>query len=289
MKKILIFVFILTILLLIIFLEPLIKNFFQWKISEIEKGIPQINELIQKKEIFLPPPLKKIEKEKPEVILSQEEIIKETNLQREKNGLLPLKENSILNLMAQKKIEDMFKYQYFSHYSPSGKRVADLAKDFNYEFLIVGENLAMGNFSSEKDLVASWMESPGHRENILNPKYQEIGVAVQKGFFEGKIVWMAVQHFATPLSLCPQPNFSLKEKIDQKEKEILELQKKLIFLKSEINSMRPKRTPEYLKKIEEYNNLVFQYNLLVKEQKDLIEEYNLGVNIFNQCLEEFTK
>jgi uncharacterized protein YkwD len=52
-----------------------------------------------------------------------------------------------------------------------------LAKKVNYEYVVVGENLAEGDFTSDADLVKGWMDSPGHRANILNTKYEEIGIA----------------------------------------------------------------------------------------------------------------
>jgi uncharacterized protein YkwD len=104
----------------------------------------------------------------------------------------------------------MFENQYFAHESPTGEKVSDLAKKFGYDFLLIGENLAMGNFSSDEDLVLAWMESPGHRENILNEKYQEIGVAVKKGIFEGKEVWIAVQHFGLPFFFLSKTRFIFK-------------------------------------------------------------------------------
>jgi uncharacterized protein YkwD len=264
-------------------------SFFHLKIPKIKITLPQITETIKPPKFSLPPPLQKIEKEKPEVILTQEGVIEWTNREREKHGLLPLKESQKLNEIALLKVKDMFNNQYFSHYSPSGEGVGELAQNFGYEFLLIGENLAMGNFESDEDLVKSWMESPGHRENILNPHYQEIGVAVKKGVFEGKTVWLAVQHFGLPLSVCPQPDLALKAKIEENQEQIFTLQKQLSLLKSEIEKIKPKRDLQYYQKIEKYNELVSQYNSLVNEQEALINQYNLQVNLFNQCLEKFTK
>jgi len=259
---------------------PEIQNFSK-KIEEITK----FPEIIQKREIA-PSPLKVIKEEKPEVILTQKGIIEWTNKQREKYNLPPLKENQLLDKTALFKVEDMFENQYFAHQSPSGEGVSDLAKKFGYDFLLIGENLAMGNFSSDEDLVLAWMESPGHRENILNEKYQEIGVAVKKGIFEGKEVWIAVQHFGLPSSFCPQPNLSLKEKIEENKKQISELEKELLILKSEIKESKGWQRGEILQKIDQYNELVSKYNSLVEETKNLIDRYNFQVNSFNQCLSE---
>jgi len=166
----------------IFYFWPKIEKFFTLQIPEI-KNLPQkieeitkVPEVTQKEEKEIsPPPLKVIKEEKPEVILTQKGIIEWANKQREKYGLAPLKENQILDKTAMAKVEDMFENQYFAHESPTGEKVSDLARKFGYDFLLIGENLAMGNFSSDEDLVFAWMESPGHRENILNEKYQEIG------------------------------------------------------------------------------------------------------------------
>jgi len=259
---------------------PEIQNFSK-KIEEITK----FPEIIQEREIA-PPPLKVIKEEKPQVVLSEKGIIEWTNKQREKYGLAPLKENPLLDETALAKVEDMFENQYFAHESPSGEGVSNLAKKFGYDFLLIGENLAMGNFSSDEDLVLAWMESPGHRENILNEKYQEIGVAVKKGIFEGKEVWIAVQHFGLPSSFCPKPNLSLKDKIEENEKQLSEIEKELLVLQSEIKKFKRWQREEISQKINQYNELVLKYNNLVEETKNLIDQYNFQVSLFNQCLSQ---
>jgi len=291
MKKFLISLLILIPFVFIFYFWPKIEEIFILEIPKIQnlpekiEERPKVPEVFQKeREKFFPPPLKVIREEKPEAILTKEGIIEWTNKQREKYGLVPLKENQLLDKSALAKVEDMFENQYFSHYSPSGEGVSDLAKKFGYDFLLIGENLAMGNFSSNEDLVLAWMESPGHRANILNEKYQEIGVGVKKGIFEGKEVWIAVQHFGLPSSFCPKPDSSLREKIEENEKQILELQKELLILRSEIRTLRRWQREEISQKIDQYNELVSKYNSLVEETKNLIDQYNLQVNSFNQCL-----
>jgi len=251
-------------------------------LPKIEEGIESFIKPEIKKEVLTPPPLQ-AKKEYPEAFLTHEGVIKWTNLQREKYGLLPLKESLKLNLSSVVKVEDMFQNQYFAHLSPSGEGVADLAKVVNYEFILIGENLALGNFKNDEDLVQSWMESPGHRENILNPRYQEIGVAVKKDIFEGKTVWLAVQHFGLPLSACPQPDENLLTQIQTKENELNRLQEELEKLQLEIKKIRPRRGVIFNQKIKEYNFLVSQYNSLLKETKILIEDYNNQVKLFNEC------
>lgn len=294
MRKIKFFITIFTIaLLLFLFFGKEIFDFYSkltLQLPEIKEDTSEVVKNETEKEVSLPPPLR-TEKEYPEAFLTKDGVIEWTNIQREKYGFLPLKENQKLNETAQVKLEDMFLNQYFGHYSPSGKGVADLVKDFDYQFLVIAENLALGDFPDDKTLVDDWLASPGHRANILNPHYQEIGVAVKKGVFEGKTTWMAVQHFGLSLFVCPQPNLVLKEKIEENQKQLSELEKTLSNLKAEIQPIRRRileREVDF-QKIEQYNNLVFQYNTILEENKTLINQYNSQINLFNQCVAEFSK
>ncbi|MCX6721540.1 MAG: CAP domain-containing protein [Candidatus Staskawiczbacteria bacterium] len=128
-------------------------------------------------------------------VFDKDRIIYETNVQRVKNGLPSLTKNEILNQMAEAKAKDMFAKQYFDHVSPDGYGLEDLARDYGYKYVEVGENLLEGNFNDEKQILNDWMNSPEHRHNILNEKFTEMGAAVIKGKYEGRTVWMAVQEF----------------------------------------------------------------------------------------------
>ena len=113
--------------------------------------------------------------------LTKAQVIEITNERRKENGgLAALKENLRLDVSAEKKLEDMFAKQYFEHLSPDNVGVKDLAKNAGYEYILIGENLAMGDFNNDSALLDAWMASPGHRENILNKNYTEIGVADRK-------------------------------------------------------------------------------------------------------------
>jgi hypothetical protein len=206
-------------------------------------------------------------------------------LQRQENGNLPtLKENVELDQAASAKANDMFLNQYFEHISPFGVGVSDLAENSGYEYIMIGENLALGNFKDDAVLVQAWMDSPGHRANILNERYTDIGVSVIKGMFEGETTWLAVQHFGLPLSACDGPQETLKAKIGLNQADTQELKNSLIVLKEEIEGMNPRRQrEEYNAKVEEYNNLVSQYNNLIAETKGLTETYNVQVSAFNEC------
>jgi uncharacterized protein YkwD len=285
MKKFLIIFLILLIISgLIFFFRNDLLNFYQKifpQLTDIQKGLSDLVKEAQR-QISTPEPLR-AEKESEKAFLTKEGVIEWTNVQREKYGLPPLKESAELDASAAIKIEDMFQKQYFAHVSPAGEGVGELAEYAGYEFIAVGENLALGNFENDETLVQAWMDSPGHRENILSKKYQEIGVAVLKCNFEDKITWLAVQHFGLPASACPQPEESLKTKIESNQSQIEELKTTLEEMKKEIEVMKPKRGEAYNQKVEQYNTLVSQYNNLINETEQLINQYNSQVQLFNDC------
>jgi hypothetical protein len=176
----------------------------------------------------------------------------------------------------------MFDYQYFEHISPSGVGVADLANDAGYEYIIIGENLALGGFKDDKAVVDAWMASPGHRANILNNRYTDIGVSVGRGIFEGREVWLAVQHFGLPKSACPSISTSLKSSIDSLQSKAKSTQKELDLLKASIDST----TDSLLKSeiIKKYNDMVNTYNNLISSVKASVDKYNTQVRAFNACV-----
>jgi uncharacterized protein YkwD len=257
------------------------ESVFKTKIIS-EKELPSLIEEFKEK-ITAPPPLV-LEVHFPQSFLTKDGIIQWTNKQRIERGLPQLKENSELNSSAALKIQDMLAKQYFAHISPDGTSVGDLVKSVGYEFIAIGENLALGDFENDEKLVQSWMASEGHRANILNSQYREIGVAVFKGEFKGRLTWLAVQHFGTPLSVCPQLSKGLSHKITQNQRLIEELRNRLTKLQGEIQSMKPWSDSDYSQKVEEYNTLVLQFNNLIDETKRLIELYNSEVRTFNECV-----
>ena len=106
------------------------------------------------------------------------------NIERVKHGLHELRHNLELSKVAQIKVEDMGDNAYYDHISPTYGSPASMMRDFGFSFRTSGENIAMGQFTPGQ-VVAQWLESPGHRANILNPKYTDIGV----GFTCGGAFW----------------------------------------------------------------------------------------------------
>lgn len=218
--------------------------------------------------------------------LTRDGVITYTNEARDVEGLLPLKMNEKLNRAAKAKLDDMFAQQYFEHESPDGKTPADVIKAANYEYIVVGENLALGNFKTDQALVDAWMNSPGHRANILNKKFVEIGVAVGKGTFEGKTVWLAVQEFGSPLSTCPSPQEGSKAQINNNRAQIDAWQKQLNDLKYKLEHEKYSSSEEYNRDRNAYNDLAKRTNELIEQTRVLVDQYNREVNAFNQCLEQ---
>lgn len=235
------------------------------------------------KQIFSPPPLQILRKETP-VVLTANKVISETNLQRAQNGGLPaLTENAQLAGAALAKAKDMFAKQYFEHVSPSGVGPGELAQSYGYDYIVEGENLILGNFASEKEAVQDWMDSPGHRANILNNRYSEIGVAIIKGTYKGESVWIGVQEFGLPMSTCSQPDVTLKNKIDLNQKTLNSTSLQINQIKNEINNTNQKSN-NYNQLVDQYNQLVNSYNVLANTTKTMISQFNNQVNNFNNCM-----
>lgn len=116
--------------------------------------------------------------------VSAQRILELTNDLRRQYGLPPLKENPLLKEAAQKKALDMIQNKYFAHYSPAGISPWYFIEKSGYNYHYAGENLAM-NFLDSEEVVRAWINSPTHRDNLLNQKYEEIGIAVVSGDITG--------------------------------------------------------------------------------------------------------
>jgi hypothetical protein len=240
-----------------------------------------------RKSITLPEPLRKDDGKG--YALTRAGVIKFTNAARAENGGLPaLKESAKLDQAAVIRMEDMFKEQYFAHESPTGRDAEYGAKKNGYDYIALGENIALGRFNGDADLVTAWMNSPGHRKNILSTHYTEIGVAVGEGTFEGKKVWIGVQIFGRPMADCPQPSPELKTKIDALKAKLDSLGARADSLRVELeNTPRPKTEAQrdaYNAKVDEYNRIIQDMNTAGAQIKILITEYNDQVARTNACI-----
>jgi len=129
-------------------------------------------------------------------------LISQTNGQRITNGNLgTLTTNALLTAAAQQKANDMAAKGYFAHNSPDGHTPWYWMDQVGYKFIYAGENLAV-NFTDSSDVTQAWMNSPGHRENILNGHYTEIGIATAQGTYEGNPTTFVVEMFGNPASVA---------------------------------------------------------------------------------------
>ncbi|WP_082892743.1 SafA/ExsA family spore coat assembly protein [Rossellomorea aquimaris] len=108
------------------------------------------------------------------------EVVKLVNQERAKTGLSPLKENWELSRVARYKSEDMAAKNYFSHTSPTYGSPFQMIKDFGISYRAAGENIAAGQ-KTPAEVVKAWMNSEGHRKNIMSNTFTEIGVGYVKG------------------------------------------------------------------------------------------------------------
>ena len=117
----------------------------------------------------------------------QVEVLNLVNKERKANGLKPLTLNKELSNVANIKSRDMIEKGYFDHTSPTYGSPFDMMKKFNISYNTAGENIAMGQ-KTPSEVMNSWMNSSGHRANILNSTYTELGVGIQKDS-SGTIYW----------------------------------------------------------------------------------------------------
>lgn len=113
--------------------------------------------------------------------------------------------NPLLEEAARLKAEDMAEKGYFSHVSPDGKSPWYWISGAGYKFIYAGENLAV-DFEYSEDVNEAWLNSPGHRDNILNNQFTEIGIATAEGRYNGRKTTFVVQMFGTPVpQVQPEP------------------------------------------------------------------------------------
>lgn len=237
------------------------------------------------KTVSAPPPLRAAV-ESPSARLTASGTFSETNRHRAVAGLAALTRDARLDAAAKAKLDDMFARQYFAHESPSGDGPAEVVEAAGYAYIAVGENLALGNFADDRTLVQAWMDSPGHRANILGIGFTQIGIAVGQGVYEGKRTWLAVQEFARPLSDCPQPDPALAGSIETNRTRIETMSAEADARRAELEASDPKtrkEVEEHNRKVEDYNDLARRINALIEETKRMVEDYNAQVRAFNAC------
>lgn len=198
--------------------------------------------------------------------LTSDNIIWFTNYYRSQQGLAPLILSPQLRNSAYYKSLDMLNHQYFDHYRPQNRLGFDnFVDNQKYSFIKIGENLAQGDFTTSKEIVDSWMNSPYHRQNILSTSYTEIGVSVDYGTLYGKRVVLITQHFGLPKESCPRVDESLRSTIGK-------LSQKMIKLRDRIDTE------------ESVDDLITEYNRILREREALVTTYNNQVTSFDACV-----
>lgn len=129
--------------------------------------------------------------------ITPEQVILQTNEQRVDQGLGGLTLNNELSEAALAKGQDMFTDQYWSHTAPDGTEPWFFIEQADYLYKVAGENLAR-DFMNTTDMVRAWMASPTHKANLMNPKFEEIGIAVIDGKLNGFETTLVVQMFGSP-------------------------------------------------------------------------------------------
>lgn len=153
-----------------------IANKYQVGLSEIKNA----NSHIKNFDLIYPGQVISIPTLDASVTNYEQEVIRLVNEIRKENGLKPLTHNWELSRVARFKSQDMKDNKYFSHTSPVYGTPFQMIKNFGISFRSAGENIAKG-YSSPQAVVNGWMNSSGHRANILNANYTQIGVGYAAG------------------------------------------------------------------------------------------------------------
>lgn len=129
--------------------------------------------------------------------ISNQVLLSTANEIRKESGVGELRINHNLTRAAQLKARDMIKNQYWAHISPSGVQPWSWVDESGYHYKSAGENLAK-NFYSAAAITQAWYDSPAHRENLLNPKFIDVGFSTVEGVIHGEHVILTVALYGEP-------------------------------------------------------------------------------------------
>ncbi len=245
----------------------------------------------------------------PQEPLTRGAIIKLCNDMRASHGLAHLAENQLLDKIAEDRVRDMFQKQYIGHVSPTGEQASDYAQRTGYHYKIIAENIAAGNFMNNQKVIDGWMQSPGHKQNMLSPDIKEIGVAIDKGQQQGANTWIAVQIFglqSLPVperTHCTAPPEGLLSEIESKKAELVNAENRLAGFKQMLEQESyaieadrrnagsssqavynlNARISSYNERSAWYNNLVADVAAKRTILKTLAEDYNKRVQAYHEC------
>jgi uncharacterized protein YkwD len=206
-----------------------------------------------------------------------------SNYYRSQEGIRPLIQRKALNNSARAKNNHMLAHDYFAHTQPNTSTGFETFIDQQqYSFIKIGENLAMGDYTTSQEVVEAWMKSTSHRKNILDADYTEIGVHVASGIIHGKNVILITQHFGRPSKTCPAINENTQNMIGVLTKKIEQLRAEILIQQKELEGSGVQDTDSSIR-IAEYNKLVDSYNTFVKNLQVMIDTYNEQVRAFEAC------
>ena len=164
--------------------HTVVKGDTMWRIAKTyEVGLSEIkaaNTHIKNPDLIYPGQVLTIPTEDNEAKSFEAEVVRLVNIERKKAGLEELKHNWELSRVARYKSEDMRDKGYFAHNSPTYGTPFQMMKSFGISYRTAGENIAKGQ-TTPAAVVNAWMNSSGHRANILNPSFTEIGVGYASG------------------------------------------------------------------------------------------------------------
>jgi len=123
--------------------------------------------------------------------ITRQAVIAQINEHRAANQLPPLREDERLVRAAEARMRDMVEQEYWSHDAPDGRPPFTWLEPNGYPYRNAAENLARG-FETAELLVDSWMESPGHRSNILGGEFSDVGIAILDGATTGRAAGRSV-------------------------------------------------------------------------------------------------
>ena len=168
--------------------HTVVKGESMWKIAvKYQVGLSELKETnphIKNPSLIYPGDIITIPSLDSSVVAYEAEVVRLVNEIRVKNGLRELKQDWQLSRVARYKSQDMKDKNYFSHTSPTYGSPFQMMKSFGITYRTAGENIAKG-YSTPEAVVNGWMNSSGHRANILNSSFTHIGV----GYVSGGNYW----------------------------------------------------------------------------------------------------
>ena len=123
--------------------------------------------------------------------ITPESVTARMNVYRAENHLPPLRLDAKLTRAAEARMQDMIDGEWWDHESPDGTSPFIWLASVDYDYAFAAENLAAG-FDTVPVLVEAWMESPGHRANIMGVQYAECGIAIIEGSTRGKAMGKSI-------------------------------------------------------------------------------------------------